>query len=179
MKFLLRRAAWMLLTLWVVFTITFFLMRAVPGGPFSRERQLPEAARRNFEARYNLDKPLWWQYFNDLSHDARLDFGPSMSLEDYSVNEVIAEGFPVSVSLGVIEIERFAYRMIRSSCEAYIAVGGVLQPAREIAARGHQEGGVIKASTMRIVRHRVRRMLQMQETRVAGAENRTSAIVAQ
>lgn len=104
MKFLLRRAAWMLLTLWVVFTITFFLMRAVPGGPFSRERQLPEAARRNFEARYNLDKPLWWQYFNDLSHDARLDFGPSMSLEDYSVNEVIAEGFPVSVSLGVISL---------------------------------------------------------------------------
>ncbi|MGI8980330.1 MAG: ABC transporter permease [Pirellulaceae bacterium] len=104
MKFLLRRAGWMLLTLWIVFTITFFLMRAVPGGPFTRERELPEAARRNLEARYQLDKPMYRQYLKALGSSARLDFGPSLTLEDYTVNEVIAEGFPVSISLGVISL---------------------------------------------------------------------------
>jgi oligopeptide transport system permease protein len=102
--FLLRKFGWMLLTLWVVFTITFFLMKAVPGGPFSRERQMPEATRQRFEARYDLDKPLWHQYAKTLWNNTRLDFGESMRLDDYMVDEVVAEGFPVSASLGILAL---------------------------------------------------------------------------
>lgn len=102
LRFLMRRAIWCIVTLWIVFTISFFLMRAVPGGPFSDERQLPEDIKRNIEARYNLDQPLYVQYgshlWNIVYHQ---DFGPSYRIVDFSVNEVIAQGFPVSASLGI------------------------------------------------------------------------------
>ncbi|MCA9155047.1 MAG: ABC transporter permease subunit [Planctomycetales bacterium] len=113
--FLLRRLGWMLITLWVVYTISFALMRAVPGGPFSREKQIPEAIRRNIEARYKLDRPLVVQYFDQLRplvtgrwENGRLkawpDFGASFRLEDYTVNEVIAQGFPVSATLAIFAL---------------------------------------------------------------------------
>jgi oligopeptide transport system permease protein len=94
----------MVLTLWVVFTITFFLMRSVPGGPFSSERQVPQAVKENFERRYRLDQPLPVQYFEHLVNTIQLDFGLSFKLVDFSVNEVIAAGFPVSASLGVLAL---------------------------------------------------------------------------
>ena len=102
--FLLKRLAWMALTLWMVFTVTFFLMRAVPGGPFSSERQVPQAVKENFERRYRLDQPLPVQYFEHLVNAIQLDFGLSFKLVDFSVNEVIAAGFPVSASLGVLAL---------------------------------------------------------------------------
>lgn len=101
LSYLLRRVAWMAVTLWCVFTISFFLMRSVPGGPFSGERKLPEATRRNIEERYELNKPLFEQYLKNLKRITQLDFGPSFTLEDFDVNTVIAQGFPVSASLGV------------------------------------------------------------------------------
>ena len=94
----------MLITLWSVFTISFFLMRVVPGGPFDRERALPEDIQRNIEARFNLDLPLHRQYGAQLWNTICLDFGPSFKLSDYTVNEVIAEGFPISASLGIIAL---------------------------------------------------------------------------
>ena len=94
----------MVLTLWVVFTVTFFLMRSVPGGPFSSERQVPQAVKENFERRYRLDQPLPVQYFEHLFNTIQLDFGLSFKLVDFSVNEVIAAGFPVSASLGVLAL---------------------------------------------------------------------------
>jgi ABC-type dipeptide/oligopeptide/nickel transport system permease component len=112
--FLTKRFGWMLLTLWVVYTLTFFLMHAAPGGPFASEKNVPEAIKRNIEARYKLDLPIHEQYFFHLSRLVRfelgsfyiprvwIDFGPSLKLEDYTVNEVIAQGFPVSASLGII-----------------------------------------------------------------------------
>jgi oligopeptide transport system permease protein len=99
--YLVKRLIWMAGTLWVVFTLTWFLMRAVPGGPFDAEKNIPEEIKRNIEARYKLDQPLHVQYFDSLWHILRLDFGPSFKLLDYDVNEVIAQGFPVSASLGV------------------------------------------------------------------------------
>ena len=102
--FLLKRLAWMALTLWMVFTVTFFLMRAVPGGPFSSERQVPQAVKENFERRYRLDQPLPVQYFEHLVNAIQLDFGLSFKLVDFSVNEVIAAGFPVSASLGILAL---------------------------------------------------------------------------
>ena len=67
--FCLRRALWMLLTLWIVFTATFFLMRAVPGGPFDSERALEPEIKLLMEKRYNLDKPLYKQYGLELWKD--------------------------------------------------------------------------------------------------------------
>ncbi|MBB75684.1 MAG: ABC transporter [Planctomycetaceae bacterium] len=92
----------MALTLWVVFTTSFFLMRAVPGGPFDSEKKLPAAIKRNIEKRYQMDRPLIQQYWNHLWATMRCDFGPSYKLEDYTVNDVIAQGFPVSASLGIL-----------------------------------------------------------------------------
>ena len=92
----------MVLTFWVVYTLTFMLMHAVPGGPFDSERRVSEEIKRNLEAKYNLDKPWIEQYLLMLEGIVlRGDFGPSIRLSDYSVNEVIAQGFPVSAALGI------------------------------------------------------------------------------
>src|SRR5690349_17133023 len=101
LAFLLKRLLWMAATLWVVFTVTFFLMRFVPGGPFASEKQVPPAIRRNIEAHFKMDRPLYEQYFSHLISTAFFDLGPSYRLADYTVNEVIAQGFPVSASLGI------------------------------------------------------------------------------
>ena len=103
-RFLLKRICWMALTLWIVFTISFFLMRAAPGGPFDQERKLDPAVKRNVEKQYHLDKPLAWQYADRLWHAVQLDLGPSTRLQDYTVNQVIAAGFPVSASLGILAL---------------------------------------------------------------------------
>ena len=115
-RLLLRRLLWMVITLWVVYTITFFLMRAVPGGPFSSEKNVPDSIKRNIEERFLLNRPLYEQYFHHLGtlfhFDVGpyyipyvwLDFGNCYRLEDFSVNEVIAQGFPVSASLGILAL---------------------------------------------------------------------------
>lgn len=100
--FLLKRAGWFVVTIWVVYTVSFILMRLVPGGPFDREKKIPEVLKQRIEAQYLLDQPLYKQYWADLQDKLRLDFGPSYQLEDYRVGEVIAEGFPISVSLGIL-----------------------------------------------------------------------------
>jgi oligopeptide transport system permease protein len=77
-------------------------MHSVPGGPFDSERRLPPEIERNIRARYNLDAPLIEQYTSNLAKILfRGDFGPSLKRVDFAVNEVIAQGFPVSASLGV------------------------------------------------------------------------------
>jgi len=102
--FCLKRFAWMLLTLWIVFTISFFLMRAVPGGPFDRERALEPEIEKLLMKRYNLDKELGEQYLIEIGNYLTGDLGHSFKLTDYSVNEVIAEGLPVSMTLGLIAL---------------------------------------------------------------------------
>lgn len=87
-------------TVWVVATATFFLMRAVPGGPFDREKPLPEPVRENLAARYRLDRPLGAQYLAYLDAVARLDLGPSYSYPGHSVGEILRNGLRVSAPLG-------------------------------------------------------------------------------
>ena len=100
--FLFRRACWVVVTLWIVYTLSFILMRSVPGGPFDSERKLPAEIQKNIEARYNLDQPYLVQYFDHLGNIVlRGDFGPSFRLTDFTVNQVIGQGFPVSASLGI------------------------------------------------------------------------------
>ena len=76
--FLCRRLLWMIGTLWVVFTVTFFLMHAVPGGPFSSERKPPTASSRRSTQRYNLDLPVWQQYLIELNRLSARRFRPEL-----------------------------------------------------------------------------------------------------
>jgi oligopeptide transport system permease protein len=101
--FLFRRGLWMILTLWAVFTVSFALMRAVPGGPFDRERALEPHQRAALEARYHLDEPILQQYWRELSSAARGDLGLSLR-SDFHVNEIVAQGLPVSASLGILAL---------------------------------------------------------------------------
>lgn len=101
LRFLLDRVIWLGITLWVVFTVSFFLMRAVPGGPLDRERRLDPQIEKNLAARYHLDEPVWQQYLRELSHVIQFDFGYSYRMADFTVNEVIAQGLPISAALGL------------------------------------------------------------------------------
>lgn len=102
--FCLRRLLWLVITLWAVFTISFVLMRSVPGGPFDSERKAPPEILRNLQRRYDLDKPPLVQYWNELKRTARGDLGPCMNTGDFSVNYVIAQGLPISAALGLLAI---------------------------------------------------------------------------
>ncbi len=102
--FILKRLVWMAITLWVVFTVSFFLMRSVPGGPLDQERTLDPEIKANLEKRYHLDEPLWKQYGRELGNTLRLDLGYSFRLADFRVNEIIAQGFPISASLGIVAL---------------------------------------------------------------------------
>jgi oligopeptide transport system permease protein len=92
----------MFVTLFLIVTITFFLMRAIPGGPFTREKPLPAEIVERLEAKYNLDAPLMEQYFDYLKGLITFDLGPSYRILGMSVNEMIANGFPVSAKIGGI-----------------------------------------------------------------------------
>jgi len=86
--------------LWILLTLTFFLSKVVPGGPFSAERQATPEVIAKLNEYYGLDKPLWQQYLSYLSRVVRFDFGPSYTYQTDSVNEVIARAFPVSLQIG-------------------------------------------------------------------------------
>jgi len=96
-----RRLAGMVPVLFIIVTIVFFLIRLAPGGPFDAERNTSEEILKNLRAYYNLDAPLWRQYVDYLVRLAHGDLGPSFKNASYSVNELIALGFPVSLELGL------------------------------------------------------------------------------
>lgn len=102
--YLLKRLAGACVVLWVIITITFGLMHAIPGGPFTQEKQLPPAVMATVEARYHLNDPLWDQYLEYVKHAAVLDLGPSYKYPGKTVNDIIAETFPVSAELGLISL---------------------------------------------------------------------------
>ncbi len=100
--FILRRIVSAFGVLFIILTLSFFVMKAAPGGPFDQDRKLPVEVKKNIEAKYNLDKPMWEQYLLQMNSILfHGDFGPSMKYQDRSVNEILAEGFPVSVTLGL------------------------------------------------------------------------------
>ena len=98
--FVARRLLAMVPTLWVIGTVTFFLVHAAPGDPFASEREIPEAAREALAAKYGLDRPLLAQYVTFLGNAVRLDFGPSLNNPNQDVREILLEAFPVSLELG-------------------------------------------------------------------------------
>ncbi|RTZ74395.1 MAG: oligopeptide ABC transporter permease OppB [Gammaproteobacteria bacterium] len=91
-------------TLLILLTLAFFMMRLAPGGPFDTEKSLPPEIQANLDRKYHLDEPLLQQYGRYLWDLLHGDFGPSFQYKDYSVNELIATGFPVSMRLGVAAI---------------------------------------------------------------------------
>ncbi len=102
--FLLKRLGWLFLTLLLVFTVSFFLMRAVPGGPFQMEQAIAPEIQARIEAQFHLDAPVLQQYFLALGNTLQGDLGPSFKLSDYTVNEVLAEGLPRSAALGALAL---------------------------------------------------------------------------
>lgn len=94
----------MLAVLLIIVTATFFLMHTIPGGPFTSEKNLPEAIVKNINERYRLHDPLWKQYFDYMGHIATGDLGPSFKYENRTVNQIIAESFPVSAELGFMAL---------------------------------------------------------------------------
>lgn len=101
LKYILKRVAMGLLTLWVIITLTFTIMHSIPGNPFSKEGKMTEAVYNNLVKHYGLDKPLPEQYFNYLGSVIRLDLGPSIKSKSRTVNDYIEDNFPVSLRLGV------------------------------------------------------------------------------
>ncbi len=89
-------------TLLLLITLAFFMIRIAPGGPFDGERALPPEIEANLNHLYHLDESLPVQYVRYLTQIARLDFGPSFQYRDWSVNDLIASGFPVSLTLGML-----------------------------------------------------------------------------
>ena len=103
MFYILKRIGLAILTVWVVITVTFFVMRAVPGGPFASEKALSAAAQAALEAKYGLDKPLMEQYFTYLKDIVtELNFGPSLTQRGRDVIDIIGDGMKTSVKLGLI-----------------------------------------------------------------------------
>ena len=101
--YILKRVLLALLTVWIVITVTFFVMHAVPGNPFAGEKAISAEAQAALEAKFGLDKPLFQQYLDYLTDViTRFDFGPSMKLRGRQVIDVILDGMKTSAVLGLI-----------------------------------------------------------------------------
>ena len=103
-SFFVRRILTILATLFVLATLTFFLLRIVPGGPFDSEKALPPEIKANVNAKFGLDKPLAMQYVNYLGGMVLFDFGPSFKYEGRTVSEIIGDTLPTSVELGIYSL---------------------------------------------------------------------------
>ena len=104
LRYMLIRIFNSLLVLLAIITITFFLMHAIPGGPFTSEKNIPAAVLKNIEEHYRLHDPLWKQYIDYLGNLIRFDLGPSFKYAGRTVNDLIRESFPVSLQLGMVSI---------------------------------------------------------------------------
>ncbi len=104
LKFVLQRIGSMILTLLCIITITFFLMHSVPGGPFTRERPLPEAIVKALNEKFNLDAPLFEQYTDYLFGLLQGDMGPSFQLANVQVTDRIMSGLPHTAKIGGVAI---------------------------------------------------------------------------
>lgn len=100
-RYLLKKALILIVSLWLVITGTFFLMHAIPGDPFIGDRVIPQEVLDSLYAYFGLDQPLYIQYFKYLKGLFSGELGPSIVYQGRSVNQFIAEGFPISMQLGL------------------------------------------------------------------------------
>lgn len=104
LSFLVNRIVMGLVTLWLVVTITFFLLHLLPGDPFQSEKAIPPKIKENLMAKYHLDKPIGEQYIQYLKSVSKGDLGESMKVRGRTVNDVIKKSFPISADLGAKSI---------------------------------------------------------------------------
>jgi oligopeptide transport system permease protein len=102
--FIVRRILWLIPVLFVVSVITFAMMKSVPGGPWSYDKNLQPAIRENLEKKYGLNDPVAVQYAKWLAGMVTLDFGPSYQYRDRGVNDILADGFPETIQLGLMAL---------------------------------------------------------------------------
>jgi oligopeptide transport system permease protein len=102
LKHTLRRLLGLVPTMVLTITVAFFMMRMAPGGPFDTEKLVPPEIEANLNAKYHLDEPLYQQYFRYMGQIVVLDFGPSFQYKDFTVNELIAQSYPVSLTIGFL-----------------------------------------------------------------------------
>ena len=136
LRYVIRRLLTAVPTLFLIVTISFFLMRVAPGGPFNQERGLHPTVKANLERVYHLDQPLWKQYLYYLNGLLHGDFGPSYNLPDFTVAELFAEGLPVSVQLGA------------SALSLALIVGAVLGVIAALNQNRGADYAVIAAATV-------------------------------
>jgi oligopeptide transport system permease protein len=103
-RYFFTRLAGAIPTLFIIITLTFFLMRAAPGGPFDQEQALAPEIKANMQRAYGLDQPILIQYGRYLDSLLHGDFGPSFKYKDFTVTELIGQGFPVTLQLGAMAI---------------------------------------------------------------------------
>lgn len=103
-KLLLSRLLQAIPTLWVIATLTFFMTRFAPGGPFDSEKAIAEEIRVKLESHFGLDRPLFEQYLIYLQNLLHGDLGPSFKYPEWNVSELIATAFPVSLTLGILSL---------------------------------------------------------------------------
>jgi len=104
LSYILKRIVMAVFTLWAVITITFFVMHAVPGGPFTREKAISAEAQAALNAKYGLDKPLFEQYTTYLGDAIQGNFGPSIKQRGRMVTDIILDGMKTSAKIGVIAL---------------------------------------------------------------------------
>lgn len=102
--YILRRIGSAFIIIWVIITVTFGLMHAIPGGPFTDEKKLPPQVKASIEAKYHLNDSLWDQYTDYLAGVVTGDLGPSYKYEGRSVNDIIGDAFPISAQLGLLAL---------------------------------------------------------------------------
>jgi oligopeptide transport system permease protein len=148
-RFLLRRLMWFVITMFVVMTVSFFLMRAVKGGPFDAERNVEPQILANIEAKYHLDWPQWKQYLQyigpfNLDPDSggtfggvlAGDFGPSFRYRDFTVNDIIAQSLPISALLGIVSMMWALALGVSTGIASALRRGSGLDLAMRLAATG-------------------------------------------
>ena len=99
--YIVKRVIESLITIWIIASVTFLLLRVLPGGPFDQEKVLPPEVKANIERKYQLDKPLYVQYWSYISGVAMLDLGESYKYLGRNISEIVAETLPTSIQLGV------------------------------------------------------------------------------
>lgn len=137
--YVLRRILVAIPTIVIIITVAFFMMRIAPGGPFDLERPMPTEIRANILAAYGMDQPLWKQYVDYMVGIVQFDLGPSLRFRDKTVADIIAEGFPVSATIGALSIS------------LALIVGGFLGSIAALRQNTAADYGVVGLSTIGIV----------------------------
>lgn len=135
LRYVFRRLLTAIPTLFVIVTISFFLIRIAPGGPFNQERGLNPVIKANLDRQFGLDQPLRMQYLRYLGNLLRGDFGPSYNLPDFTVTELFKVGLPVSMQIGA------------SALVLALVVGGLLGIIAALRQNKGADYAVIAAAT--------------------------------